>query len=367
MARARKQNDNRRLVAAIAISLVAHAALLLSVGAPAASGSGSAGGSMQVVLGPTADISPPVEKPVEPVDGKRDADAKDNPRPAPVEVDKAETRTPDPVPVETKKPEPRQAETKPIRVSKLEPPRRSSRTVEVRKPDPPKPAPKQVDAMKPAPTKPAPKKVEVKKVEPPKTAPKKVEVKKVEPTKAAPKKVEVKKVKPRPKPKAVAKAAPKRVRPKRRVERKPVARRKAAQTRQAAARQAPKRHKDPGATKAKQMAAVRPGNDGTADAGRGLGGGAVPVLRNPRFGRRPSPAHYPRLSVQREEEGTVIVRALVHRRGTPSQVRVHRSSGYPRLDHAALQAVRRWVFLPMQRGGRAVTAWVEIPVRFRLQ
>ena len=195
-----------------------------------------------------------------------------------------------------------------------------------------------------------------------------MEVKKVEPSKTEPKPVEVKKVPPKPKPKAVAKTPPKRVTPKRTVKRKAAPRRKAAQAKRAPVRQAPKRAKDPGTAKAKQTqkAEVRPGNDGNAEDGRGQGGGVLPIIRNPRFGRRPNPAHYPRISVQREEEGTVIVRALVHRRGTPTQVRVHRSSGYPRLDHAALQAVRRWVFLPMQRGGRTVTAWVEIPVRFRL-
>lgn len=94
---------------------------------------------------------------------------------------------------------------------------------------------------------------------------------------------------------------------------------------------------------------------------------ALPVMRRPRFASRPDGPHYPRLSVQRDEEGTVIVRALVRSRGRPDRVRVWRTSGYPRLDEAAVEAVRRWDFVPMRRGGTAVAAWVEVPVRFRLQ
>jgi protein TonB len=37
------------------------------------------------------------------------------------------------------------------------------------------------------------------------------------------------------------------------------------------------------------------------------------------------------------------------------------------LDQAALQAVKQWHFVPAQRGGEAVAAWVEVPIVFRLE
>ncbi|MFW6162471.1 MAG: energy transducer TonB, partial [Planctomycetota bacterium] len=49
-----------------------------------------------------------------------------------------------------------------------------------------------------------------------------------------------------------------------------------------------------------------------------------------------------------------------------AEVRVARSSGHAVLDEAAVAAVRRWRFTPARAGGAAVTAEVEIPIRFRL-
>lgn len=96
------------------------------------------------------------------------------------------------------------------------------------------------------------------------------------------------------------------------------------------------------------------------------GSGLLDVNLNPRFRIPPSPPHYPRASIAREEEGVVLVRALVDPAGAPQRVMVFKSSGYPNLDDAALEAVRRWRFEPMIRGGRTVVSWVQVPVRFRL-
>jgi protein TonB len=96
------------------------------------------------------------------------------------------------------------------------------------------------------------------------------------------------------------------------------------------------------------------------------GDGIIGINLNPRFRSPPPPPHYPRVSVAREEEGLVLVRALVNATGAPQRVVVWRSSGYPNLDGAALDAVRGWRFEPMVRGGRAVASWVQVPVRFRL-
>lgn len=90
---------------------------------------------------------------------------------------------------------------------------------------------------------------------------------------------------------------------------------------------------------------------------------AVPVVRSPRFLSRPAPPTYPPRAVQLGLEGTAIVRALVGGAGTPQEVRLMRSSGYDMLDAAALDAVRSWRFAAAVGAPRA---WVELPVRFRL-
>jgi len=94
--------------------------------------------------------------------------------------------------------------------------------------------------------------------------------------------------------------------------------------------------------------------------------GVLNVNVNPRFRQPPAPPHYPRGSVERDEEGVVLVRAFVDPAGTTQRVVVFRSSGFPLLDEAALKAVRGWRFEPMVRDGRATAAWVQVPVRFRL-
>jgi TonB family protein len=53
--------------------------------------------------------------------------------------------------------------------------------------------------------------------------------------------------------------------------------------------------------------------------------------------------------------------------GRAEQVDLYTSSGSQRLDAAALEAVRRWRFVPARQGDRAVAAWVLVPLSFRLE
>ena len=62
----------------------------------------------------------------------------------------------------------------------------------------------------------------------------------------------------------------------------------------------------------------------------------------------------------------VLVSVEVGTDGRASDVTLARSSGFPLLDAAALQAVRRWRFEPAQAGGLPVSSRVEVPVRFSL-
>ena len=95
--------------------------------------------------------------------------------------------------------------------------------------------------------------------------------------------------------------------------------------------------------------------------------GDIPVVHDARFRQPPTPARYPPRAVDLSQQGTVIVRALVGPDGSAGDIVVWRSSGYALLDAAALRAVRDWAFEPASVGGRRITAWVEVPVRFAIR
>jgi protein TonB len=48
-------------------------------------------------------------------------------------------------------------------------------------------------------------------------------------------------------------------------------------------------------------------------------------------------------------------------------VSVDTSSGSTALDEAALDAVRKWRFVPAKRGAQPVEAWHLVPIVFRLE
>jgi protein TonB len=63
----------------------------------------------------------------------------------------------------------------------------------------------------------------------------------------------------------------------------------------------------------------------------------------------------------------VTLKVLVGMDGLPQRVEVEKTSGSSRLDSAALDAVRRWRFVPARRGSSAIESWVLVPVVFRLE
>jgi protein TonB len=75
---------------------------------------------------------------------------------------------------------------------------------------------------------------------------------------------------------------------------------------------------------------------------------------------------YPESARRRSEEGGVMLRVGVAADGTPIEVAVLKTSGYPVLDQAAALAVKQWRFVPATQAGRPVAAIAEVPVRFQL-
>lgn len=75
---------------------------------------------------------------------------------------------------------------------------------------------------------------------------------------------------------------------------------------------------------------------------------------------------YPAQSKRLHEVGTVILEVLVKADGSLGNLRLKTSSGYTRLDEAALRAVKDWHFIPAKRGGQAIDFTYELPIEFTL-
>lgn len=75
---------------------------------------------------------------------------------------------------------------------------------------------------------------------------------------------------------------------------------------------------------------------------------------------------YPTLSRRLREQGTVFLELLILADGSIAELRVKTSSGYERLDKAALAAVKNWYFVPARRGGEAIAYRYVQPIAFSL-
>jgi protein TonB len=79
-------------------------------------------------------------------------------------------------------------------------------------------------------------------------------------------------------------------------------------------------------------------------------------------GSRPPPV-YPRESLLNREQGTVVLLIEVDESGKITSVQVKESSGYPRLDQASVDHVRRRWFFALGKGKRVY----ESPIIFQLK
>ena len=92
-------------------------------------------------------------------------------------------------------------------------------------------------------------------------------------------------------------------------------------------------------------------------------------IEPPRFGvsylNNPAP-DYPAMSRRIGEEGRVLMKVLVSADGAAEDVQIEKSSGSERLDNAAIQAVKRWRFIPAKKNNQALSAYVMVPMKFSL-
>ena len=76
---------------------------------------------------------------------------------------------------------------------------------------------------------------------------------------------------------------------------------------------------------------------------------------------------YPRLSKQRGEQGRVVVNVYIGVDGIAQRVEVKTTSGFERLDQAALATARAWRYVPGKRGGVPEAMWFSVPINFVLE
>lgn len=96
-----------------------------------------------------------------------------------------------------------------------------------------------------------------------------------------------------------------------------------------------------------------------------VGGDAPKLVSAVEYVRPPVP-RYPQASRRQREQGVVILRVLIDPAGHAARIEIHQSSGFSRLDDAALEAVERAEFKPYIEEGVVQAAFVLIPIEFSL-
>ena len=125
----------------------------------------------------------------------------------------------------------------------------------------------------------------------------------------------------------------------------------------------------PSSTPSADPSSVPLGNPKMANSGVSSGAGTADYVgpsASADYLKNPHPK-YPKISLRRKEAGTVLLALTVMAEGRAKDVRVLKTSGYPRLDKAALDAVKDWRFIPAKRLGRPVDADYELPIHFKLR
>lgn len=79
----------------------------------------------------------------------------------------------------------------------------------------------------------------------------------------------------------------------------------------------------------------------------------------------PAPS-YPSMSRRLGEQGRVVLEVYILANGTVGEVKLKQSSGFKRLDDAAIQAVKKWHYQAARRGQQAIDFWYVQPVSFSL-
>jgi protein TonB len=113
------------------------------------------------------------------------------------------------------------------------------------------------------------------------------------------------------------------------------------------------------ATASATIAAASPAATSPAPAKVELPTHVATYLQNPK-------PDYTALSVRRGEQGQVVLNVLIGVDGRAQKGEIVKSSGFERLDAAALATVLRWRYVPGKRGGVPEEMWFKVPLAFVL-
>lgn len=94
--------------------------------------------------------------------------------------------------------------------------------------------------------------------------------------------------------------------------------------------------------------------------------GYGPLIRPRVLSGPKSQSRYPGASIRHKESGRTVVKICISSTGTVDDVSVAKSSGYRRLDEAAVDIGRDYVFAPAMRGGQAVAVCLPYGITFRI-
>ena len=75
---------------------------------------------------------------------------------------------------------------------------------------------------------------------------------------------------------------------------------------------------------------------------------------------------YPAMSRRLGEQGVVMLRMLISETGVPESIQLETSSGFDRLDKAAMEAAKKSRFNPYKRNNKPMKVSVIAPVRFTI-
>ncbi len=76
---------------------------------------------------------------------------------------------------------------------------------------------------------------------------------------------------------------------------------------------------------------------------------------------------YPPMSKRLNEQGNVMVRIYIDADGSPQKAELQKSSGFERLDQAALAVVMKWRYVPGKRNSVPEAMWMGTTIKFILE
>ena len=76
---------------------------------------------------------------------------------------------------------------------------------------------------------------------------------------------------------------------------------------------------------------------------------------------------YPALSRRLGEQGKVVLRVFIGAEGRAQKAEIKQSSGFDRLDQAALRTVLDWRYVPGKHAGVPQAMWFDVPISFVLE